>query len=109
MFISMQMQTGSKNDARLAHSLAYQRRLDAVKWEAERLAAEERERKWGNNDMSGKQSMMKAMGSPPRVTRLTSWVGGIPIAPWRRDKNAELTARYAPKSKRAARPAYATV
>lgn len=108
MFISMQRQTGSKNDQRLAHSLAHQRRLDALRWDGERQAAETRERLWGNNDMSGKQSLMKAVGSPPRVTRLTSWVDGIPVAPWRRD-NAALTARYAPKSRRAERPAYATV
>ena len=108
MFISMQRQTGSKNDQRLAHALARQRALDAVKWEEEKQAAATRERMWGSNDMSGKPSLMKAVGSPPRVTRLTSWVGGIPIAPWRRD-TAALTARYAPKPSRAARPAYATV
>jgi hypothetical protein len=108
MFISMQAQTGSRNDARLARSLTWQRRKDAEAHEREMLAAAEREEKWGSNDMSGRQSLMKALGSPARVTRLTSWAGGVPpAAPWR--DVAALTQRYSPKPKRTAAPAYATI
>ena len=107
MFISMQAQTGSKNDARLARSLAWQRRKDAEAHERERNAAAAREEKWGSNDMSGRQSLMKALGSPARVTHLSSWAGGAPpAAPWR--NLAALTLRYSPKPKSKA-PAYATI
>jgi hypothetical protein len=101
----MQRQTGSRNDERLARSLEYQRRRDAALWEVERKNAVETEARYGNNDMSGKPSLMKAMGSPPRVTGLTSWVEGVPAAPWR-DYGA-LTGRFSPRSKRAVKPAYA--
>jgi hypothetical protein len=107
MFISMQRQTGSKQDERLARSLAYQRTLDALAWKKQRFAQEEHERRWGDNDNSGRQSLMKAMGSPPRVTALTSWVRGVPAAPWR-DYPA-MTERYAPRQKKRVKPAYATV
>lgn len=99
--------TRSEKEARLASSLRHQRSLDAAKQLAAQRAVAENELKFGNADASGRVSLMKPTPVVARVSRLSYWAEGVPTMPWR-DALA-TTVRYAPRSKRPAKAAYATI
>ena len=107
MDFSLSKYTKSEKEARLASSLRYQRSLDAAKLLAAQQAAAEREQKFGNADASGRVSLMKPTPVVARVSRLSYWAEGVPTMPWR-DAMA-TTLRYAPRSKRPVKAAYATI
>ena len=100
--------TTSRNvrEVRLQRSLRYQRSLDVAKQLSQQRFEKHLETRFGNNDSSGKPSILKPRPRVVRTSRLSYWEEGVPAMPWR--STMELTTRYSPP-KKAERPAFATV